>query len=262
MNHLPIRLGSILFTMVEPWRGHEVAYNRWYERDHFYAGVMIGACTLSGRRFVATRPYKELRYPKDSPITPDPMTGSYLAVYWVLDGHHREWNRWAVEQVNALHAGGRMFPERDHVHTQLYRYAWGAFRDPDGVPAELALDHPFAGLAVVIGRTAGGVERDRVLAWYRDEHLPRALPGSAAAMCLAFTPLPLLVDAPGDVPRSTEDDVRFLLLHFLDRDPAEVWDAEFAGHGEELERTGLGEVLFASPFIPTIPGTDAYTDQL
>jgi len=31
----PIKLGSMLFTLVEPRRGHEVAYNRWYERDHF-----------------------------------------------------------------------------------------------------------------------------------------------------------------------------------------------------------------------------------
>ena len=31
----PIKLGSMLLTLVEPHRGHEVAYNRWYERDHF-----------------------------------------------------------------------------------------------------------------------------------------------------------------------------------------------------------------------------------
>ena len=37
-----IALGSALFTLVEPHTGHEVAYNRWYERDHFYAGCMNG----------------------------------------------------------------------------------------------------------------------------------------------------------------------------------------------------------------------------
>ena len=37
-----VRLGSMLFTLVEPHRGHELAYNRWYERDHFYAGCMVG----------------------------------------------------------------------------------------------------------------------------------------------------------------------------------------------------------------------------
>jgi len=28
MNHTPIELGTILFTLVEPHKGHEVAYNR------------------------------------------------------------------------------------------------------------------------------------------------------------------------------------------------------------------------------------------
>lgn len=37
----PIKLGSILFTMVEPGAGYEAEYNRWYERDHLYSGVMI-----------------------------------------------------------------------------------------------------------------------------------------------------------------------------------------------------------------------------
>lgn len=257
----PVRLGSILFTMVEPHPGHEVAYNRWYERDHFYSGVMIGPGTLAGRRWVAPRRLKELRVPIDSPITGgDPMRGSYLAMYWILDGHHDEWNGWAYKQVMALHKGGRMFAERDHVHTQLYRYAFGIFRDPDGVPAELALDHPFAGIAVIIGRAADGVSRSKVFDWYGNEYLPRALSGSGAAMCLTFTPIPTEVDAPG-VARSVDDESRFLQLYFLDRNPAEVWDA-FAAHGKELEGTGLSELLLAAPFIPTIPGTNAYVDEL
>ena len=87
----PIRLGGALFTMVEPRPGQEVAYNRWYERDHFYAGCMIGAWTIAGARFVATRDLKAMRYPVDSVICPDPMSGSYLALYWVLAGKLREW---------------------------------------------------------------------------------------------------------------------------------------------------------------------------
>jgi hypothetical protein len=118
-----IRLGTMLFTLVEPRRGHEVAYNRWYERDHFYAGCMIGPYQFAGRRFVVTKPLKDLRFPAESLITPDTQTGSYLGLYWVLDGHHDEWNRWAVTQVNKLHANKRMFAERDHIHTLLYRSA-------------------------------------------------------------------------------------------------------------------------------------------
>src|SRR6478752_496182 len=64
----PVRLGGALVTIVEPHKGHEVAYNRWYERDHFYAGCMIGAWNISGQRFVATKDLKDLRYPADSPV--------------------------------------------------------------------------------------------------------------------------------------------------------------------------------------------------
>ena len=87
----PIELGTMLFTMVEPWRGHEVEYNRWYERDHFYAGCMIGAQTFAGQRWVATRDLKALRTPREpNAITPDATTGSYLALYWILAGHYDE----------------------------------------------------------------------------------------------------------------------------------------------------------------------------
>ena len=48
MNDYPIRVGSMLFTMVDPEKGYEVEYNRWYERDHFYAGCMIGPKLFRG----------------------------------------------------------------------------------------------------------------------------------------------------------------------------------------------------------------------
>jgi hypothetical protein len=34
----PVRVGSMLLTLVEPNPGFERAYNRWYERDHYYGG--------------------------------------------------------------------------------------------------------------------------------------------------------------------------------------------------------------------------------
>ncbi|MHB1487208.1 MAG: hypothetical protein ACYCS7_02220 [Acidimicrobiales bacterium] len=262
MKEYGIKLGSMLFSMVEPHAGHEVDYNRWYERDHFYAGCMIGPFNLSGGRWVATRLYKDLRYPVSSPITPDPLVGSYLALYWIEKGHHDEWNRWGVDQVNWLHANGRMFPERDHIHTLLYDFDWGVQRDPDGVSPELALDHRYPGLVVIVGEVNAGSDRDKLGAWYRHEHLPRRLAGSAVDQCLSFSPLPLLADAPGDVPRTEGADRRFVHLYFIDTDPAELWQEHFAGHGAQLEATGLGRLLWASPFIPTIVGSDTYTDQL
>src|SRR5215467_7499524 len=55
MKEYGIKVGTILFTLVEPHRGHEVEYNRWYERDHFYAGCLIGRSWFAGGRWVATR---------------------------------------------------------------------------------------------------------------------------------------------------------------------------------------------------------------
>src|SRR3954451_24545223 len=93
----PIKLGGALVTLVEPHRGHEVEYNRWYERDHFYAGCMIGAQTFAGQRWVATADLKALRTPAEAnAVTPDPAVGSYLALYWILAGQFDDWNRWAL----------------------------------------------------------------------------------------------------------------------------------------------------------------------
>jgi hypothetical protein len=258
----PIKLGSMLFTLVEPHRGHEVAYNRWYERDHFYAGCMIGPYQFAGKRFVATADLKALRRPDPSAITGAPDRGSYLALYWVLEGYHDVWNRWAVDQVKALHRAGRMFAERDHVHTLLYRYAWEASRDHDGLPSELALDHPSAGLVAVFTDRDPSVDAAELERFQRETHLPSLLPGTSARLVLAADPLPLLVDAPGDVPRTEADDRRQLSLWFLDSHPTEALDSVISEHARTLEKSGMAEVVAAMGFIPTIPGTDTYTDQL
>jgi hypothetical protein len=259
----PIRIGTMLYTLVEPHRGHEVAYNRWYERDHFYAGCQIGAYNFAGARFVSTAPLKGLRYPQgDDALVADPQIGSYLGLYYVLDGHHDEWNRWAVDQVNVLHAAGRMFTDRDHIHTGLYRFEWEHRRDEDGVPAELTLDHRFPGMVSVFAEAGPGTSPEQVSEWYRNDYLPSVLPGSPVATVLGFSPLPLLADAPGDVPRDDAAGQRVMMLWFLDEAPAASWKKVFAGLGDALAATGLGRVLWASPFIGTVPGTDTYTDQL
>lgn len=253
----PVELGSMLFTLVEPSREHVRQYNRWYERDHFYAGCMIGPFNFAGRRWVATRDLKALRIPARSPVIAEPDAGSYLALYWVLKEHHVDWNRWARREVKALIDADRMYEHRRHIHTQLYTYEWGVFRNDDPVPAELALDHPFAGLVVVWGRTAEA--RTATEDWFRTAYLPQALPGTAAAMCLGFHPIPMPSGQPSDVPSSDDDERRFLHLYFLDGDPRDAWTM-FAGLPEAVGERA--EILLASPFVPTIPGTDTYTDEL
>ena len=118
MNDYPIHAGSMLFTMVDPEQGYEVEYNRWYERDHFYAGCMIGPWLFAGKRWVATRELKDLRFPRvDTPVASPVEKGSYLAVYYVLEGKHGEHFAWAADQVVDLYSNNRGFMHRVHAHS-------------------------------------------------------------------------------------------------------------------------------------------------
>lgn len=249
----PVRLGGALVTIVDPHRGHEIAYNRWYERDHFYAGCMIGNWNVSGARFVATRDLKALRYPTDSPIIPDPEAGSYLSVYWILAGKFGQWMQWATAQVKWLHENGRMFEERDHVHTLMYSFRT-QYERPDGVPVELALDHRSPYLVLVMGRPSETTSLDEIDAWFA-EHEPPSVVGAE------FTPLPLPDDVAKGVEAKSESD-HFLHLWFVDDEITDVWDDAFAPLGDAFSAAGLGELMLVAPFRATIPGTDTYTDQL
>lgn len=255
----PIGLGAMLFTLIEPHRDHVVAYNRWYERDHLYAGCMIGPYNFAAKRWVATRALKGLRHLGDDQVATDPMVGSYLSLYWLLAGWVQEWNRWAFREFRWLHDNGRMFPHRDHVHTLLYTHDRAHYRDEDPVPASLALDHPFAGLGVVIGTTP---DREAFDAWVSDELAPAVQgDGSPVAMTLSFTGVPLQVDA-RDVARDDAGEGRFLHLQFLDADPLDCWHDSVGRVPDLVGGAGMGAVSWAGPFIPTVPGTDRYTDQL
>ena len=64
----PVKVGSMLLTLVEPSPGFERAYNRWYERDHYYAGCLVGPWLFAGSRWVAPRRLKDRRWPAESVI--------------------------------------------------------------------------------------------------------------------------------------------------------------------------------------------------
>ena len=168
--------------------------------------------------------------------------GSYIAAYWVLDGYFDVWNKWALRQVNALHAAGRMFEERDHVHTLLYNFQWEHRRDPDGVPVEIALDHPYRGFVAVFIDRDPRCTNEELWSWLRTEHLPALLPGTDADLVAAFTPIALEVDAPGDVPREAASDNRTVLLWFLNTPPEVAWEPVIAEHRRQLEAAGKGTV--------------------
>jgi len=270
------RLGSALITMVEPHPGHERAYNRWYEDDHFYAGVMVGPWTFAGRRWVATRDLQMLRYPEDSPIARPVTAGCYLSLFWFTAGHHDDAVRWGLlTQRDGLRPfPSRGFDERTHIFTAFSRFEFGRVRDEGPMRPEHALDHPFRGLVVEVVEPAPGAERPVLMRWLQEEFIPTQLAGSPVAQCLAFSPDPptelageitrRIVAESGVAPSQPSDDQHrqlLTLLWFLQVDPREWWSV-FGRHGTIIESSGAGRLLFAGPFIPTVPGTELYVDEL
>ena len=265
MNTYPLHLGSSLFTLVDPEPGHEVAYNRWYERDHFYAGCMIGPWLFAGRRWVATRELKDLRFPADGDAVASPVDrGSYLATYWVLEGKHDDHFAWGGPQAVDLYKQNRGFHQRVHAHTVLLDQPTFAYRDDDPIPVELALDHHYSGLAVVAVDPADGVADEELGVHLERVALPALMNGSGVASMVSWRYIQMgkgTERAPMDLGMPPGPPERRLQMFFLDRDPRDEW-ARFHDYADALATAGQGRVAFAAPFIPTIVGTDTYTDQL
>jgi len=256
----PIKVGSMLWVFTDPHRGHEFAYNRWYERDHYYGGCMIGANHFAGSRWVAPRRYRDVRFPVDPPMPFPRDAGTYACLYWYLDGHHQEVLDWATPQVHRLYAEDRGFASRTHYNTATYGHSWRAYRDADPVPIELALDHRYPGMVALFVDRADGVEQDRLDDWF-DGFLPGWLAGSHVASVAHWANIPLRDDKPDFTPVDPANDRRSLQIHFVERDPLDVWDDEHR-LAEQLAASGLGSIAFAAPFVATVVGTDKYVDEL
>lgn len=256
----PVRVGSMLFVLSEPRRGHERAFNRWYERDHQLAGCTIGPWLFASRRWVATRDLKDLRLGEG--LNGLPLdAGSYLTLCWILAGHHDEHVTWATDQVHELYAAGRGFSQRDHVNTGMYMLDWREHRDADPVPLELALDHGHRGVVAMVVERDEGVTARQLDDWFRDDDMARWLDGSPVATVAGWSHVPLQDDAPSFVPRDPRAERRAMQLYFLDEHPAQAWD-RFTDLAGAVARHGPGRVVFAAPFVPTVVGTDTYVDEL
>ena len=86
-------------------------------------------------------------------------------------------------------------------------------------------------------------------------------------MCLAFAPREFAqgrIEQPGTPPVAPTAKVgqRLCLLWFLEQDPADVFPDAFASHHNALSAHPKASLALSAPFIPTIPGSDAYVDQL
>lgn len=263
MTETPVRVGQMLFTMVDPHRGHEVAYNRWYERDHIYSGCMIGPGWFAGRRWVAPRHLKDLRFPETGPVATSIDDGSYLATYWVHEPEMEEAQAWAQVQVGELYAAGRGFAEREHVHTAQYLPDTDLSAHPDGVPLTLALDHDYRGLVVVMIEPADGAARGAVVEAVT-QGPARALLATGAVDLVSswrMKPWPADLDVPMKMGNDGGTPDRIMQLCFLKEDPVAHWP-HIRDYAAAIESSRAGRVTFASPFIPTEVGTDKYTDEL
>ena len=251
----------MLLTMVDPHKGKESEYNRWYERDHFYAGCMVGPWLFAGSRWVAPRELKDLRISDGRGEVANPVdAGSYVAIYWVLEDKDADHWKWAGEQVHWLYANGRGFMERTHAHTVLFDYLTTAYRDDDPVPIQLALDHGYPGIAMIATDRADGVSEDDFAAW-------TASSGSASgniASISSWRPQQrddITGNAPMDLGTGTGGLNRTMQLAFLEGDTKQAWN-EVHAYADAVNASGLGTVCFAGPFYKTVVGTDTYADQL
>ena len=252
------RLGSAFISLVEPHPGHEHAYNRWYEDDHFYStGAMAMPWWMAGRRWVATKALRDLRAPGDSSFAAPADAGCYLGTYWITAGHWADQWAWLSTAARRLAAEDRMFTERTHVHTAFFDHLFTVTRDARGSREIHALDHPYAGLVLEV---VDG-PRDELRRWLADEHLPARVAAEGVGQCVAFAPRPWPEgDLWFDGPAVVED--RVVLLWFLDRGPDDCWPAAFAEEPALVELGGAGKVDLLAPFVPTVPGTDRYVDEL
>src|SRR3954447_23669216 len=101
-------LGHALITMIEPNRETVVAYNEWYERDHFLSGVLTGPGAFAGRRFVAARELKAQRSPVTSPMARPTTIGTFIALYWIERDRLEAHCDWGFPEAVRLAGLGRM----------------------------------------------------------------------------------------------------------------------------------------------------------
>jgi hypothetical protein len=251
-------IGGALITMVQPNLGHEIAYNRWYEDDHFYAGALAMPWMFAGRRWVATAAHRAVRHPADSTVVQPVTNGRYISLYWITEGRIADHLAWTNATNKRLRADGRGFEDRTHVFTTFADYLGVTYRSADGPRDIHALDHRYDGLVVEIVDAPGPDAVEALDRWIEQVHIPAVHAAHhGIGQSLRFRPQPL--------PRTFNDVVdvsgieqRLVVLHLLDGDPLEGWGSTFAGRGASIAASGMGSLQFCAPFIPTDVGTNRY----
>jgi hypothetical protein len=186
--------------------------------------------------------------------------GSLLSVYWREESVTQASEEWALERWVWLNERNRIFNERQHAHSASYRHLSTAIHPGERVPLELALMHPFQGLLMLMVNE-GEQDRTAVIAGLEQ----------VAERALLADDLPILSSwellrppgqpaqrPPGTIVRDPVDSP--LLVGFLRDDPEALWP-RIRAFAEALNATPT-QISYAAGFIPTLPGTTTYLDEL
>lgn len=262
MGDGPVRLGAGIFALHDPHKGFEREFNRYYERDHMYGAAILAPWTIAGQRFVATADLKKLRYPRDDSPFGDIDDGSYLTMYWIAEGQLAAQQAWVSEQMKLLAEAGRTFDERSVQTATAYDYLGTWERDDDGVPPFLALDHRYDSVVWLVLERTGADSVEELAGWLDGTFFPERFGSSPMALAAMFTPRPKEPWWPAAAPEVPGVGERVFVACFLEADVREIFEAQFGSLGDDLAASGRCRALLVAPFIPTIPGTDTYIDQL
>ena len=263
-----MQVGHVLVAISEPHREGLREYHRWFESDHMYSAVMVGPGAFAANRYVATRELKALRRPRDGGVFDPVEAGTYTALYFIAEGWVEEHFAWSYPASAELGRQGRNNPHRDLALTWLCDYHGRVGRTEDSVPAEVALDHAYAGLVMAWVERAPGKTLDALWSGMQASLLPEMLADSPIDQVLCFKPRdfppppPDVPLTPGALKPNAFVGERLLLFFFLERAPEDVWASHFESFGTVLAASGLGALALGAPFLPAPRGTRRYLDEL
>ncbi|THW94079.1 hypothetical protein D6D17_08186 [Aureobasidium pullulans] len=265
-HYQDVHIGAAWISMIEPSPGHERSFNRWYANDHFYSGGMCLPGIFAGRRWVATKALRQLRYANTEDMRD---YGCYLHTNLFAAHLVDEVNTALSKTLQELGGEGRMYEyeiPRRHIYTAItpYQgvvYSYSAAEGPLDIHA---LDYPFKGVVLEIIDARSVETRPQLIGWLKETFVPLKINQSPAmTMCLIFThaDLPEMIKSPRLPVKLESGDQRIVLLWFLEKEPRECWTG-FEGHAGLVDESDLGDVVLVAPFMPTVPGTDRYVDEL
>lgn len=262
-------VGGAYVGITETVAAHERSFNRWYEDDHFYSGAMSGPWILAGRRWLATAALRRTWLPADSPLITPGGQGCFLKVYWFAQGHEDDAQTWMRETYKVLMTPER-FPtmpmpgvteprvRRNSVYSSFQRHLFTCLADPGDPLREIhALDYPFGGLALDIIRSRTPVT-DLATRLKSDVADTLDVDAASCKIAVAFERAhDEWLPAAGRV-----GDGEVAVFWFFVTPPSSAGYAPLltSFHGRVIDADA--ELVLSASFIPTIPGTDAYIEEM